>query len=131
MKLANAKDAVMDGLLIVGGLTIAKFGMDFLSKNPTLAPVVGALGVAPYVFDIGGSHGKKVGAALIAAGVIQAGKNFTNGKTGILGKVNAALPSLAGFNGYALAGISESSDFNLLNGIGGDPIMADDLTLMN
>ena len=124
MKIEKVKDAGIMARQITGGLVAGKFAMDMLSSKPTLAPALGLLGVAPFVFDVGGNTGKVVGGALLAAGLIQAGKNFTNGKTGILAKVNSALPALSGFNGYSgFAGMP--TELALLSGVGeSEPVMA-------
>ncbi len=133
VSVAKAKDAGTDALAVVAGLIAGKFAMDFAQgKLPAVAvPVVGLLGLVPYFTDLGGTLGKNVGSGLLAAGVIQAGKNFTTGKTGLLASVNSALPALSGFSGYAgLAGLHENSDYQALAALAPEPVFADDKTLL-
>lgn len=133
VSVAKAKDASTDALAVVAGLIAGKFAMDFAQgKLPASAvPAVGLLGLVPYFTDLGGTMGKNVGSGLLAAGFIQAGKNFTNGKTGLLATVNGALPALSGFGGYAgLSGLHENTDYQALAALAPEPVYADDQTLL-
>jgi hypothetical protein len=117
VSVSKAKSAATDTLAIVAGLVAGKFAMDFASgKLPGAAvPALGLLGLVPHFSNIGGEMGKQVGSGLLAAGFIQAAKNFTSGKSGLLAQVNSALPSLSGFAGYAgLSGLHENPDFQSL-----------------
>lgn len=118
VSVAKVKEAGQDSLAVIAGLIAGKFAMDFAQgKVPAMAvPALGLLGLVPYVSNIGGQVGKNIGSGLLAAGIIQAGKNFTAGKSGFLASVNNALPSLSGFGGYAgLAGLHENPDYLALS----------------
>lgn len=127
-KLKKAKDGSVEALAVMGGLVAAKLAADFMpaqvpAKMKGLPLIL--LGLAPHVFDMGGSIGKNVGNGIAAAGLIETAQQFTAGKTGILGTVNKALPQLSGFNGFNGLGAFEDVTDNVLYGMEELPVYSE------
>lgn len=131
-KLKTAKETSLEAGSALLGFLAAMFGMSFVEKlTPAqlmkFVPLaVGSLGLVPH-FTKSGDYEKAFGLGMMIAGTSELLKAFTAGQTGILAKVNAALPGRGTFafnglgyvqnGGFPLRGATER-DAYLVSGFG-------------
>jgi hypothetical protein len=127
-KVKTAKDAALEALAILGGFMAGNVAMGLAEKVvpeklKMAVPLIGAVGLEPH-FSKRSDIAKMFGNGMLVAGTSDLLKKATEGRGGIVGKINGLLPG----RGTALLGFYPSDVYPVMNGFG-SPTTEDEFLL--